>query len=72
MERRSMKYYAKSHDFFRILIEEFLEVPWRSLEAAREKFGGLVADYLEGKIQRGIKIEEVTAVEKIEFQKTLQ
>jgi hypothetical protein len=72
MERRSMKYYAKSHDFFRILSEEFLEVSWFSLDAGREKFGSLVADYLESKIQRGVKIEEVTPVEKSEFKKILQ
>eukprot|EP00972_Heterocapsa_arctica_P061132 9013793-Heterocapsa_arctica.AAC.1 len=36
IERRSMKFYAKANDFHRSLNEEFLEVPWRSLEAARQ------------------------------------
>jgi hypothetical protein len=72
LERRSMKYYAKAHDFWRVLDEEFLQVPWFSHPTGREKFGSLVADYIENKIQRGLKIEEITADEKIEFQKTLQ
>eukprot|EP00972_Heterocapsa_arctica_P018536 2738441-Heterocapsa_arctica.AAC.1 len=67
-----MKFYAKANDFYRMLNEEFLEVPWFSLDAAREKFGSLVAEHLEAKIQRGLEIEEVTEEEKIEFQNTLQ
>jgi hypothetical protein len=72
IERRSMKFYARSNDFYRILSEEFLDVPWRSQPAATEKFGSLVAEYIEGKINRGLKIDEVTDDEKIKFKKTLK
>jgi hypothetical protein len=72
IERRLMKFYARSNDFYRILSEEFLDVPWRSQPAATEKFGSLVAEYIEGKINRGLKIDEVTDDEKIKFKKTLK
>jgi hypothetical protein len=72
IERRSMKFYAKANDFYRVLQEEFLDVPWRSQIAGHEKFGSLVAEYIEGKIQRGLKIDELTEDEKNEFTKTLQ
>eukprot|EP00972_Heterocapsa_arctica_P069560 10277287-Heterocapsa_arctica.AAC.1 len=40
IERRSMNFYARSDDFYRILSEEFLEVPWSSREV-RISCGGV-------------------------------
>jgi hypothetical protein len=72
LERRSMKFYAKANDFYRVLQEEFLDVAWRDQIAGKEKFGTLVAEYIEGKIQRNLKIDELTEDDKNEFTKTLQ
>jgi hypothetical protein len=72
IERRSMKFYAKVNDFYRFLQEEFLDQAWRDLSSGEEKFGSLVAEFIEGKIYRGLKINELTEDEKNEFTKTLQ
>jgi hypothetical protein len=59
IERRSLKHFGQVYAMHNRLAEEFLDVPWKSHETGLAKFGQIVAEFLEEKINRGLDISEV-------------
>ena len=54
VERRSEKFFAKTHNFWRHLKEEVFDEDWRQVERGTDKFWQSVADFLEQKFSRGL------------------
>jgi hypothetical protein len=59
MERRTLKDFGNVYVMHMRLAEEFLDVPWKSQEAGTEKFGQIVAEFIEQKWKIGVDFAEV-------------
>ncbi len=59
MERRTLKDFGNIYVMHMRLTEEFLDVPWKSQDAGTEKFGQIVAEFIEQKWKIGVDFKEV-------------
>jgi hypothetical protein len=59
MERRTLKDFGSVYVMHMRLAEEFLDVPWKSKDSGTEKFGQIVAEFIEQKWKIGVDFAEV-------------
>jgi hypothetical protein len=59
MERRTLKDFGHVYVMHMRLAEEFLDVPWNSQETGTQKFGQIVAEFIEQKWKIGVDFAEV-------------
>jgi hypothetical protein len=59
MERRTLKDFGNIYVMHMRLTEEFLDIPWKSQDAGTQKFGQIVAEFIEQKWKIGVDFKEV-------------